>query len=351
VKRILHLGLVLSVLLAGMAACGRSGPLATPTPNAQATIDAAVNATMMAQAGMQSGIDAAVNATLTAVAAQATPTPQVETVTLTEEELVAMIDTAVTEAATATAASAVASEQATADGAVTQEEVITVQVDVVGAEEAIAYAEELLMLYDDMYGELATETLVLLQAVEADLAAMAQSTAEVAAALEEIAMALEQGVALAEETITQLENAAQAAGAEAAEVQAQNQAWRAALATELETRATKFLGVAPDAVANDRLGAVQDTFYYLDTVREALDDSKLSAAELSDIAQLGANAATGLQAQGGLQLQALSGSVNQITEQLARGQLTQARASLGALEQGLGERPSMPSRPSRPSRP
>ncbi|MBN2391464.1 MAG: hypothetical protein JXR84_12120 [Anaerolineae bacterium] len=350
-KRIVHFGVVLSVLLAGMVGCGRSGPLATPAPNAQATIDAAVNATMTAQANMQSAIDAAVNATLTAVAAQATPTPQVETVTLTEEELAAMIDTAVAEAATATTASASASEQATADGTVTQEEVITVQVEVVGAEEAIAYAEELLTLYGDMYGELATETLVVLQAIEADLAAMAHSTAEVAAALEEIATALEQGVALAEETITQLETAAQAAAAKAAQIQAQNQVWYTALAAELETRATKFLGIAPDAVAPDRLGAIQDAFYYLDTVREALDDSKLSAAELSDIAQLGANAAAGLQAQGGPQLQALSGSVNQITEQLARGQLTQARASLSTLEQGLGERPTMPSRPSRPSRP
>jgi predicted small lipoprotein YifL/DNA repair exonuclease SbcCD ATPase subunit len=350
-KRIAHFGLVLSVLLVGMAGCGRSGPLSTPTPNAQATIDAAVAATMTTQASMQSAIGAAVNATLTAVAAQATPTPQVETVTLTEEELATMIDAAVAEAAAATAATASASEQATADGAVTQEEVITVQVEVVGAEEAIAYAEELLTLYDDMYGELATETLVLLQAVEDDLAAMAQSTAEVAAALDEIATALEQGMALAEETITQLETAAQAAGAKAAQIQAQNQAWYTALATKLEARATKFLGVVPDAVAADRLGAIQDTFYYLDTVRAALDDSKLSAAELSDIAQLGANAAAGLQAQGGPQLQALSGSVNQITEQLARGQLTQARASLGALEQGLGERPTMPSRPSRPSRP
>ncbi len=350
-KRITYFGLILSVLLVGIVGCGRSGPLATPTPNAQATINAAVNATMTAQASTQSAIDAAVHATLTAVAAQVTPTPQVETVTLTEEELAAMIDTAVAEAATATAASAAASEQATADGTVTQEEVITVQVEVVGAEEAIAYAEELLTMYDYVYGELATETLVLLQAVEADLAAMAQSTAEVAAALEDIATALEQGVALADETITQLENAAQAAGAKAAQIQAQNQAWYTALAAELETRAATFLDVAPNAVATDRLGAIQDTFYYLDSVRGALDDSKLSAAELSTIAQLGANAAAGLQSQGGPQLQALAGTVNQITEQLARGQLPQARANLVALEQGLGERPTMPSRPSRPTRP
>ncbi len=42
--------LVVCMLLLGMVSCGRSGPLATPTPNTQATIDAAVVATMTAQA-------------------------------------------------------------------------------------------------------------------------------------------------------------------------------------------------------------------------------------------------------------------------------------------------------------
>lgn len=52
---------------------------------------------------------------------------------------------------------------------------------------------------------------------------MAESTEAIYVILEEATNALEQGVALAEETITQLNNAAQAASANVTETQAQIQ--------------------------------------------------------------------------------------------------------------------------------
>lgn len=336
--------LILSVLVLSTA-CGNN-PLATP--DTQSTIDAAVAGTATTQANIQSTIDAAVQATATANAAIPAPTPSVEYITMTEEELAVLIDQAVADAVATTQATADATTQATADDTLTQEEVTTIEVQVAGAEEAIALAEELLYAYYGIYGELATESLYLLQEVEDDLALMAESTAALATALADINNTMAQGVALADETINELEAVAQAAGTKAVEAQAQREAWKGGLQQEWQNRTSQALNVQPNAVADDRANAVQSAFSYLDTVRESLADNKLSPNELAQIAQLGANASAGLNAQGGPQLQQLSGNINRITEQLARGQLTHARESLGALEGALGNRPSLPSRPSRP---
>jgi hypothetical protein len=174
---------------------------------------------------------------------------------------------------------------------------------------------------------------------------MADNMAAINATLQEIDTALGQGLALAEETITQLETAAQTAGAKAAEVQAQNQAWRQGLQSELETRAAAALAIQPNAIPADREAAIQSAFDYLDAVRESMGDDKISRAELGNIAQLGANASAGLNAYGGPQLQRLAGSVNDITGQIARGQMPQAKAGVGNLEASLGTRPSRPSKP------
>lgn len=323
-------------------ACGSA---ATPTPDVAATVDAAIAATSMAELAVQATVDAVVLATMTAVEAQPTPMPAGEYVTLSEEELAALIDQAVADALLASEDCATTTSAATADGTVTQDEVVVVEVQLVGVEEALAYADELIYAYYGLYGDMASETLYLLQAIEADLAVIAESSVQMAAALVEISSSLEQGVALATETLAQLEQAAQSVMAKATDVQAQSQAWQAALQSDLEARVAAVLAVPPSVVAANRIEAIQGSFDYLDTVRTALLDNKLSSDELAEIAQLGANAAAGLAAQGGPQLQALGGSVNAVTQQLARGQFSQARTSLGLFETALGERPSRSLRP------
>ncbi len=305
----------------------------------QATTDAAVQATVVAETNVQATVDAAVQAT---VAAAPTSTPSAAYVTMTEEELAALIDQAVAEATAAAQASSATTTQATADDAVTQEEVIKVAVSLAEAEEAIAYAEDLIAAYYDLYGDLATETLATLQAIEQDLAMMAENMAAINATLQEINTTLQQGLALAEETIAQLETAAQTASAKATEAQMQAQSLVQDLQAELESRAATALSVQPNNIAADRKAAIQSAFDYLDAVRQSLGDNKISPTELANIAQLGANASASLDAQGGPQLQQVSGSVNDITAQLARGQVPQAQANVGNLEASLGTRPSRP---------
>jgi len=339
------LTLVIVLLVSVAIACGGTASLNT-TPDTQSTVDAAIAATGTAQANLQATIDAAIAATATSMAAEATsvpsPTPSVEYVTLTEEELAALIDQAVSDATVATQECTTATTAATADDTVTQEEVDMMEVYVMVADETIAYAEELIYAYYDLYGELATETLVLLQAIEEDLSTLAGEAEAIYDVLQEATVILEQGLTLAEETITQLETAAQAAGDKAAAIQTQNQEWFQNRQAELENRAATALSTQAHNVAGDRKSALLSAFDYIDAVRAGLDDNKISPAELAHIAQLGANASAGLNAHGGPQLQQFSGSINDITGQLARGQMPQAQANLGNLERSLGSRPSRP---------
>jgi hypothetical protein len=97
----------------------------------------------------------------------------------------------------------------------------------------------------------------------------------------------------------------------------------------------------PIVYTEELIYAYYDLYGKLATDR-ALDDDRISQTELADIAQLGANASAGLNAHGGPQLQRLAGSINDITGQIARGQMPQARANVGNLEASLGTRSSRP---------
>jgi hypothetical protein len=335
-KRIAVCMLLVAVLTAS-AACGASAPAATP--NVQATVDSAIAATGTVQAGLQATIDAAVKATQVAVPM---PTPLADYTAMTEEELAAAIDQAVAAAVASTQQCSDATAQAAADNDITTEEVQTTEVYVVDAEEAIAYAEELINAYYGLYGELATETLATLQAIEQDLNTMSQSVTAIDATLQGIDTVLQQGLTLAEDTIAQVQATAQVASAKAADAQAQVKVWTQNLPAELDQRAAALLAIQPDKAASDRQAAISMAFDYVDAVRQSLTDDKISKSELANIAQLGANAAAGLDAQGGPQLKRLSGSVNDITGQLARGQTPQAKAALGGFEGSLGARPPRP---------
>jgi hypothetical protein len=368
VKKPTLLTIVLSLVLIALVACGPAGER-QPTPDTQATVAAAVAATDTARAQMQATIDAAVQGTSAALptplppgtaaptpdiqatvdaavqatmAAAPTPIPPETYVTMSEEEMAAAIDQSVTEATAATEQCSTAATEATADEAITAQEVEDLLVYLGYADEYIAYADELITAYDDLYGELATETLATLEITEQDLAALAETTAAIEQALLEINTELEQGLALATATIDQLNTAAQQAGTTAAQIQQQNQAWLQSLQAEMEALARNALAVQPNKVAADRQEALLSAFDYVDAVRQALGDNKLSQTELANIAQLGANATASLLAQGGPQLQALAGSFSDITGQLARGQVPQAQVNVGSLESALGTRPARP---------
>lgn len=350
-------------------ACGL-GPAAS-TPNTQATIDAAVQATANAQVAGQATIDAAVQATTAAqAAAQATvdaavaatataqaveqaaaqptvdptaePASSDEYITMTEEELAALIDQTVDEAIQATEAYSAAATDATADSAVTAEEVETIEVYLAGAEEAIALAEELVYVYADLYGELATETVAALYEVNQSLAEIAAYAAAMDAALSEINTSLEQGLELAEDTIAQVESAAQAAITAAGNIHQQAENWQVVRQNGLESRVSEALAVQPDHIATDPQAAVQSALDFLTAGHQAIGDHHITPSELANLAQLGANASASLNAQEGRpQLQQLAGSISGITEDIARGNVSRAEDSLNRFNQSLHAIPDL----------
>jgi hypothetical protein len=351
--------ILLTVLVLGLLLTGCR--TARSEPNTQATIDAAVAATANAQQSVEATIAAAVAAT---AAAQATPpaptavaTPvvinqtinltQTTTVnptpvaaqdytTLSEEELVALIEQSVAQAAAATSQYSTETANATADDTVTTEEAQTVEVYVQAADEAINTAEEAMAAYYELYYDLAVETQAELAEINQTLEELSGSVDEMNETLVEINETLNEGVALAEETIASLEETAQAASTQVAELQQQAQTWQANYQAQMEARVTNALNIQPTQRADTPQAALQDTFAFLQSGQQALADQRLTPDELTTIAQLGANAKAGLAAQNQPQLQQLSGSITAITEQLARGNFSQARGSMDQFNNSLG---------------
>lgn len=323
------------LILAALVGCNQATP--TAQPNTQATIEAAVAATDIAQAGMQATIDAAVAATTQAqstptqpiptaapaddvVAVAATPTPVVEYTTMSEEELAALIDQSVQQAIAASEASAAAASQAASDGSITSDEVQTVEVSVAGAEEAVELAEEMLAVYASLYGDLAEASLEELDDIEAALLEIAAATAALNATLQDIDSSLAQGVALAEESITQLETTAQAVQTQAQQLQATHQQVRDAL---VENAAPQFAG--------DPQAALQSVFEFAAAGQQATGDGQISPEEVAQLAQLASAVSGNLTASGNPQLQDLDQVIQMVNGHLEVGNVPQAQAGLNQL--------------------
>jgi hypothetical protein len=282
-------------------------------------------------------IEAAVAATSAALPPPptATPIPSVDAYSLSEEELAALIDTAVSEAVTASEVASDSTTEATADGTVSTEEVETVTVYVDGVEQAIAYAEELIAAYEDLYGAYAEEALDLLAEVEQDLETIAQSSAEIAAIVE-------QGSEAASAAAAQLNAAAEQAQTKAAEAQAKVASLTQKVQAQIQAREQMTLQTMPTEIAANLADAIRQLYAYFDGVEAAFRDRKIDPAELQNLAQLGANASASLKQHGGAQLSGFSDKINALNSQLARGQWNQAQRSLPEFKRVMPQRPARP---------
>ncbi len=313
-----------------LVACGGG---AEPTLSVDDQVMTAVAATATAQAVMDGAIADAVAATVVAMPPTPTPGPTVDYYELSEEELATLIDEAVEEAVVATEASSSATTQATSDGTMTSEEVYETVEYVYDAEAAIYYAEELIAAYYDLYGAYAEDALIILAAIEEDLSAMI-------VVLEEVNSLLVQGAEVASVAIDQLNEAATSMTTHIAESQADRDQFLEQVKTNLQDRENTFANIAPTEIAGDLDGTLNQLHDYLDSVKAAFGDRKIDSNEMLQIAQLGANAQASIFANGGPQLQGLSGTIDGLTRQLSRGEWPQAGRSLGGFEASIPSRPT-----------
>lgn len=339
-KSLTHIFLTLFISMGILSACGM--PAATPATDE--LVNTAVAGTQQAQALAQATVNASV---LTAMPATPTPGPTVDYVTLTEEELAALIDQAVAEAVTAMEQTTTAVTTTTSDDAVTSEEVVYVYDYYYYADYYVEYAEELLNEYYTLYADLAEEMIVELNGIETELAQMNDTLSSIDSSLQQINSTLEQGLAVAQETITQLESSAQTAQTNAQELKSQAQDMMSQLQLDQEGRLQDLSQIQPNNIPTDRLSSLQTAFDFLDAAKLAMGDNKLSRDELTALAQLGVNAQAGFQnfggnggIAGGPDLSQFTGKFSEITGQLARGQMPLARGNLDTFERSLGNRPS-----------
>lgn len=340
-KSIARIFLTTLVLMGMLSACGM--PAATPSTNE--VVNTAVAGTQQAQALAQATVNASV---LTAMPATPTPGPAVDYTTLTEEELTALIDQTVTEAITATEQTTTAVTTTTNDDAVTSEEVTYVYDYYYYADYYVEYTEQLLNEYYNLYSDLAEEMLVELNGIESELTQMNDTLSSIDSSLQQINSTLEQGLAVTEETIHQLETAAQTAQTNAQELKTQAQDMKSQLQIDQEGRLLEVSQIQPNNIPTDRISSLQTAFDFLDATKLAMGDNKLSRNELTALAQLGVNAQAGFQnfggnagIAGGPDLSQFTGKFSEITGQLARGQMPQARGNLDTFEHSLGNRPSL----------
>jgi len=347
----LFLAIIIPLVIGACSLSGITSP--TATPDAQATIDAAIAATSTAQAEMQAEIDQAVEATVTAMPDESEPQSDLDTeayLQMTEEELNEEIDKAVDEAMAATEQSTEYAEDAASDDTLTEEELALLLEYAAYAEEMLYLAEELIGIYYDLYADLVYETIYLLEAVEEDLDTMAAAITEITEVAVAAAETLEAGQEVRQETIEQILASAESTQDALQTISPDWQAWSDSLQSERQERLEQVQEIAPNYVPADRQEALAETLGFVEAVRVSLEDRSLSEQELFDIAQLSANAVAGLEAHGGPQLQNLAGNISSITDQLALGQTPQALDSLGALEGSLGQLPDLPEIPSRGGR-
>lgn len=326
-----------------------------PTPDAQATINAAVQATTVAQANAQATIDASVKATLAAQPTltpakaatsapaatkppAATPVPTVNATTLTEEELAALIDQAVAEAIAATNTTTTQTATYAADGTLTPQEITALQAALAMSQSEINQALALMQAYYDLYAQIATETLNVLKAIEQDLNAMTQS-------LNQINALLVQGQTLTASAVTQVQTYATKANQAASSAQNKAKTLNATVQSELTKRANAALATKPTSAPTDLRSTIQSVNTYIEAVRTALTDSKISKSELQAISVAGANAIAGLNQFAGAQGQTVANAINTMTKQIARGEIPKAKSGLSALEQSARSLPSVPQLP------
>ncbi|RJP54059.1 MAG: hypothetical protein C4557_03710 [Anaerolineaceae bacterium] len=305
-------------------------------------VNTAVAGTQIADALAQATVNAN---TLTAMPATPTPGPTIEYVTLTEEELSALIDEAIIQAISATEQTSSAVYYTTDDGAVTYDEVEYVYGYYYYADYYVAYAEDLIAEYYYLYADLAYEMIAELNAIEAELNQLNSTLSSIDSSLQEISSTLEQGLVLAEESISQLESAAQTAQTNAQELKSQAQDMMTVLQADQQNRVNQISQIQPSNIPTDKLSALQSAFSFVDFANQALSDNKLSREELLSLAQLGQNAKVGLQQFGGADaigpdISQFAGKFDEIGQQFARGQIPQGRQNLAGFETSLGNRPN-----------
>ncbi len=325
-KKSLPIFLFLAITL---SACGGNTPAELSVDDQVAT---AVAATAIAEANFENAVAEAVQATVVAMPPTPTAQPAPDAYELSEEELAALIDEAVEEAVLASEASSQATTQSTSDGTLSEDELYEMAEYVYAAEAAIYYADDLIAAYYDLYGAYADDIVYLLTLMEEDLD-------ELIYILEETEALLSTGLDAAMAGMEQLNEAALNLSVHIADSQADREQFLSQVQTKLQEREDKFANISPTEIASGLPDTITQLHDYVEAIKTSFADRKIDLNEMTQIAQLGANAQASIRANGSSQLEHFGGQIDGLTRQISRGEWSAANRNLGGFEASLPERP------------
>lgn len=315
--------LILSVFL---AACNMdTSP--TITPDAAATVAAMIAATAEFEAQLETAVAEAVDQSVSTAVDEVMEIYAAES----EAEMAAMINQAVSEAIEATESYTETSTDAAADGEITTEELQTIEVYVQDADDCMEEVEALIAEYYALFEELALTTIDQLAGIEEEIAGLNENIESMNAILTEISEALNAGLALAEESIAQLQMTAQAAGEAIQDTQEKADTWKQDVQSDVEARMKAIDQIEPTNIASSKEETEQQITQFLESISVAFADNSMSQTELDQISQMAANTAASLSAQGGPQGNAMAARIDGMMMQLAQGNMQQASRDMNEL--------------------
>ena len=300
----------------------------------EATVAAQVEATVAAEATQQAQIDAAVAGALATAVPPAVDAAVESAMASTEEELLVAIDQAVDDALVAAENTAAAAAAATADDQVTSTEIETVAVTAAAADEALAEAEALVAHYFTQYEEIAQSTINELNDIENELATLNESVQTINTTLVAMNETLAAGLAIADETIQELETVAQQTSAAIQSAQQQANEWITAAQAEWQTRQAEWAAIAPTTVATSGDEALAQTLGYVTALQESLSNGTLSADEATTLLQLGQNASASLRS---LSFDQMADAVTQANTAIINGNWPSLTAQMSSIRQNFTE--------------
>jgi len=315
--------LILSVFL---AACNMD-TLQTTTPDAAATVEAMIAATTEFEAQLETAVAEAVDQSVSTAVDEAMEIYAAES----EAEMADMINQAVSEAIEATESYTETSTDAAADGEITTEELQTIEVYVQDADDCMDEVEDLIAEYYALFEELALTTIDQLAGIEEEIAGLNENIESMNAILTEISEAFNDGLAIAEESIAQLQMTAQAAGEAVQDTQEKTEAWKQNVQSDVEARMKAIEQIEPTNIASSKDETEQQITQFFESINGAFADNSMSQAELAQISQLAANTAASLSVHGGAQGNALAARIDGMMMQLAQGNMQQASRDMNEL--------------------
>ena len=262
------------------------------------------------------------------------PEPTIAYRKLAEADLALLIHQTIGEGDAAVKASSMVMMAAMSDNRLTEEEIAEALIHMQTLQSESRFAQELIGIYTDQYGELADETMDLLLLINENLTEITTSSNEVSTILKENKKTLS-----AENN--PLEIVWDAIVNQSAAVNEQAGSWVSDVQAQIEAREKFYANTQPQLglVAYNRIDAFTQAHDFLDMFTAALSDEKLSSAELAEISQLAATAKSSLYNTGDHQLFTFAQQINNLSRQASRGEWTQASSGLVELKLSLPSRP------------